>query len=136
MARTAIVTPTALERVAKMVEQGISAMEIANEIGCTLGTLRVRCSQSRISLRHGRLKQGKEDRTNYHESRGSDSTNHHVRKRLSLPLPQETLMQLDEWAAVHGMSAASLATKLLVAVARDSLFAAVLDEPSPTIGHS
>jgi hypothetical protein len=130
MARTAIVTPTALERVAKMVEQGVSAMEIANEIGCTLGTLRVRCSQSRISLR-----KVKEDRTDYHESRGTDSANDHTRKRLSLPLPQETLMQLDEWAAMHGMSAASLATKLLVAVARDSLFAAVLDESSPTIGH-
>jgi hypothetical protein len=136
MARTAIVTPTALERVAKMVEQGISAMEIANEIGCTLGTLRVRCSQSRISLRHVRLKQRKENGPDYHESRGADCANYHARKRLSLPLPQETLVQLDEWAAVHGMSVGSLATKLLVAVARDSLFAAVLDEPSATIGHS
>jgi hypothetical protein len=130
MARTAIVTPTALERVAKLVEQGVSAVEIANEIGCTLGTLRVRCSQSRISLRHCRFK------TDYHESREADSANYNTRRRLSLPLPQETLMQLDEWAAVRGMSAASLAAKLLVAVARDGLFAAVLDESSPTVGHS
>lgn len=128
MTRTAIVTPTALERIAKMVEQGVSAAEIANEIGCTVGTLRVRCSQSRISLRHVRFKKVEGDRAGYAEGREVDSTSYHTRRRLSLTLPQEALIQFDEWAAMHGMSTTSLAAKLLLAIARDSLFAAVLDE--------
>lgn len=128
MPKTAIVTPTALERIAKMVEQGVSAAEIANEIGCTVGTLRVRCSQSRISLRHVRFKKIEGDRADYGEGREVDSASYHRRRRLSLSLPQEALIQFDEWAAMHGMSTTSLAAKLLLVIARDSLFAAVLDE--------
>jgi hypothetical protein len=126
--RTAILTPTALERVAKMVKQGATAAEIADEIGCTLGTLRVRCSQSRISLRHPGFKRVGGNRADYHEGREAGSTNCPPRRRLNLSLPQQTMIQLDEWAAVHGLSAASLAAKLLVTIGRDSLFAAVLDE--------
>ena len=130
MTRPAIVTPAALERVAKMVEQGVRAAEIANEIGCTLGTLRVRCSQSKISLRHSRFKNVEGDGCEV------DSPNYHTRRRLSLQLPSETVINLEEWAAVQGLSTASLAAKLLVAIARDSLFAAVLDEPVPTLRRS
>jgi hypothetical protein len=130
MPKAAIVTPTALERVVKMVEQGVSSAEIANEIGCTLGTLRVRCSQSRISLRHVPFKRVERD------GRGVDSSNDHTRRRLSLQLPPETVIQLEQWAAVRGVSKASLAAKLLVAIAHDSLCAAVLDEPVPTLGPS
>src|SRR5215469_8842809 len=128
MPKTAIVTPTALERVVKMVEQGVSSAEIANEIGCTLGTLRVRCSQSRISLRHVRFTKAEGDGADYPDSCEAESASYHTRRRLSLSLPQEALMQFDEWAAMQGMSTTSLAAKLLVAIARDSLFAAVLDE--------
>jgi hypothetical protein len=127
MGRPAIVTPTALERVAKMVAQGLRAAEIANEIGCTLGTLRVRCSQSRISLRV-RFTKVEGDRADYPDSREVEAGSYHTRRRLSFSLPQEALIQLDEWAALNGISTTSLAAKLLVAIARDSLFAAVLDE--------
>jgi len=160
MGRPAIVTASALERVEKMVRDGIRSAEIANEIGCTLGTLRVRCSQSRISLRHVPFKKAEGDRADDAERREADRTNYHARKTphraipsvararlrgltemsdsgldLTLPLPQDTLTQLDEWAAVHGTSAASLAAKLLVTIARDSLFAAVLDESVATMGR-
>ena len=53
MPRPIILTQTALARVASLVEQGRTAAEIATEMGCTLGTLRVRCSQFGISLRRG-----------------------------------------------------------------------------------
>ena len=129
MAKTVIVTPTALERVAKMVEQGVSSVEIANEIGCTLGTLRVRCSQSRVSLRHDRFKKIEGN------GRAADSANFHTRRRLNLQLPDETVTRLDEWAAVHGVSTSSLAAKLLVTIARDSLCAAVLDESASALGR-
>jgi hypothetical protein len=130
MTRPAIVTPAALERVAKMVEQGVRAAEIANEIGCTLGTLRVRCSQSRISLRHARFTKRCE----------AESASYHTRRRLSLWLPQAALIELDEWATMHRMSTTSLVVKLLVTIARDSLVAAVLDESvsdesAPTLRH-
>src|SRR5215467_3708535 len=51
MSRPAILTQAVLARVASLVDNGRSAAEIASEIGCTLGTLRVRCSQHGISLR-------------------------------------------------------------------------------------
>src|SRR5262252_10479231 len=51
MPRPTILTQAALARVASLVDHGRSAAEIASEIGCTLGTLRVRCSQLGISLR-------------------------------------------------------------------------------------
>ena len=51
MPRPTILTQAALAHVTGLVDQGRSAAEIASEIGCTLGTLRVRCSQLGISLR-------------------------------------------------------------------------------------
>jgi hypothetical protein len=51
MPRPTILTQAALARVASLVDEGRSAAEIASELGCTLGTLRVRCSQHGISLR-------------------------------------------------------------------------------------
>src|SRR5438045_5708432 len=55
MPRPTILTPTALALVKSLVKQGVSAAAIAEEIGCTLGTLRVRCSHLGISLRHGAM---------------------------------------------------------------------------------
>ena len=51
MSRRTIVTEMALARVTSLIDQGQTAAEIASEIGCALGTLRVRCSQHRISFR-------------------------------------------------------------------------------------
>src|SRR5262250_155273 len=51
MPRPTILTQAALAHVTSLVDQGRSAAEIAREIGCTLGTLRVRCCQFGISLR-------------------------------------------------------------------------------------
>ena len=51
MPRPTIFTQAALARVVGLVDHGHSAAQIADEIGCTLGTLRVRCSQHGISLR-------------------------------------------------------------------------------------
>jgi hypothetical protein len=118
MARPPILTSMALERVAEMVNQGVSATEIADELGCTLGTLRVRCSQSRISLRRKARQPGVSSMVPRRSSHG----------KLTLPLPPETLSQLNEWSTLRGVSAASLAAKLLTMIARDGLLAAVLDE--------
>jgi hypothetical protein len=51
MPRPTILTEDQLTRIPGLVGQGWSAAEIADELGCSLGTLRVRCSQFGISLR-------------------------------------------------------------------------------------
>jgi hypothetical protein len=47
-------TPQVVPQIRRWLDQGLSAKDIADNIGCTLGTLRVRCSQLGISLRRGR----------------------------------------------------------------------------------
>jgi hypothetical protein len=69
-------------------------------MGWTIGTLRVRCSQLKISLR---------------------------RRRTKIALPQAILDQLHQRAALIGISAAELAADLLKQIARDNLYNAVLD---------
>ena len=44
-------TPGVLAQVVDYRDRGLSSAEIARELGCTLGTLRVKCSQHKISLR-------------------------------------------------------------------------------------
>jgi hypothetical protein len=51
MARPKKLTSIAVAQIPSWVAHGLSAAEIAEKLGCTLGTLRVRCSQLGISLR-------------------------------------------------------------------------------------
>ncbi len=51
MPNRAKVTPVIIPQIGVWLEQGLCAKEIAKKIGCTYGTLRVRCSQLGISLR-------------------------------------------------------------------------------------
>src|SRR5215472_13474226 len=133
MPRPTILTQAALARVASLVEQGRTAAEIATEIGCTLGTLRVRCSQHGISLR--RRATGSREKTitaaetnvaAQHKSfdRGSSPE---ACIELKVLLPQITTEQLRQRGALRGISGSTLASELLAAVARDGLYDAVLD---------
>jgi hypothetical protein len=150
MPRPTILTQDALARVASMVEQGRSAAEIADEMGCTLGTLRVRCSQLGISLRRRVAGRGKivagmdlvpcaptqavtqckagdhaytvgQSRSVAGESSGEGRT------ELKVLLPQITTEQLRQRGALRGVSGSTLAAELLVTIARDGLYDAVLD---------
>src|SRR5436190_4624869 len=57
MARRRIFTTDVISRIPDWRDQGLSVSEMADRIGCTSGTLRVKCSQLRISLRGpGRLR--------------------------------------------------------------------------------
>jgi len=51
MPRKTLFTPNVMKHIEPWVDQGLSANEIARKIGCTTGTLRVRCSHAHISLR-------------------------------------------------------------------------------------
>jgi len=83
----------------ELIDQGRSDLEIANRLGCTVGTLRVRCSQLKLSLR----------------------------RPAKVVLPQAILDQLNQRAELMGVSTTTLAADLLEEIARDDLYDAVLD---------
>jgi DNA-binding CsgD family transcriptional regulator len=151
MPRPTILTQAALARVASLVEQGRSAAEIADEMGCTLGTLRVRCSQLGISLRR-RAANGSEklvaaiDFASCGQAQAATQCKSveraypvgqcravvgespsEGRTELTVLLPQITTEQLRQRAALRGISGSTLAAELLVTIARDGLYDAVLD---------
>jgi transposase-like protein len=151
MSRPTILTQAVLARVASLVDNGRSAAEIASEIGCTLGTLRVRCSQHGISLRRratgrresaattidlGALAESNAaagrksvDRVNTVDQSQTvvSQSSVEVRAELKVLLPQITTEQLRQRGALRGISGSTLASELLVTIARDGLYDAVLD---------
>jgi hypothetical protein len=145
MARPTILTPTALARVKALVNQGMSAAAIADELGCTLGTLRVRCSQLGISLRRAALEGRERPEALLQYAQGSAAQRCRPaelvttplgrgalasgpRVALSIVVPQVTADQLRHRAALTGVSRATLAAELLSTVTKDNLYDAVLDD--------
>lgn len=90
-----------------LIGQGLSDLEIANRMGCTVGTLRVKCSQLKISLR----------------------------RPAKVVLPQAILDQLTQRATMMGISASALAADLLEEIVRDGLYEAVLDRDGTTMQY-
>ena len=136
MARKKKLTPMVIARIRTWVEQGLRSREIAQNIGCTVGTLRVRCCQLGISLR----------KANPNNDRGA---NHHTRQtpgshqpgpatrpakrdvrrgQLLILMSPSAVHQLQSRAAVKGLSDSRLAATLLEKIAQDDLYDAVLDE--------
>jgi hypothetical protein len=116
--RPRILTTQVMSGIPALVQQGFNTEAIAARLGCTVGTLKVRCSQAQISLR--------------------------VPKEVKVvPLvpspvppkpPKQTLQlsgiamsRLRQRAEAIGVSEAALAMKLLEVIAQDDLFDAVLD---------
>ena len=151
MPRPTILTQAALAHVTNLVDRGLGAAEIATEIGCTLGTLRVWCSQLGISLRRRATGSRKEAVTTMDlvssaeasavaqrksvdqvytaeqsQTLASESSVD-VRIELKVLLPQITAEQLRQRGALRGISGSTLASKLLVTIARDGLYDAVMD---------
>ena len=86
-----------------LVDEGLSDLEIALRMGWTVGTLRARCSQLKISLRRKTV------------------------NRAQIVLSQRILNQLQHRATMMGITASTLAGELLAVIARDGLYDAVLD---------
>jgi len=86
-----------------LLEEGLSDLEIASKMGWTVGTLRARCSQLKISLRRKNV------------------------NRRQFVLPQAIFDQLHQRAAMMGVSTSALAVELLEVITRDELYNAVLD---------
>jgi transposase-like protein len=111
-----ILTKAVLATIPEMVAQGgMRADDIAEKLGCNIGTLKVRCSQAKISLRPPGSRRGR-PRTD----------------ERTIKMSGDALALLQRRAAESGKTEASLARELLEAIARDDLYDAVLDpEPLP-----
>jgi hypothetical protein len=141
MAQHRKLTPIVVSRIGPWVQQGLSANEIAQRIGCTVGTLRVRCSQLKISLRRGAVG----GRGNVATGPGEQALavreflkarqveeaaalSVSINRRLLVVMSPTTIRQLHHKAAVKGLSDSRLAATLLERIAQDDLYDAVLDE--------
>ena len=157
MPRPKLVTPAVIDQIELWVNDGLSAAAIAEKVGCTLGTLRVRCSQFGISLRRkkspvaavgcaaapAQCLQGVpsslgEKRaatplrmvTARTEIDAADGEEH-----LVIRMAPPAIHLLRSRAAKKGISDCALATMLLEIIVRDDLYEAVLDEDSTKTSH-
>jgi hypothetical protein len=125
------ITPALLAAIPALLDLGMGAAEIAFTIGCTVGTLRVRCSQMGISLRRRQVPDdgAKEGARSTPASAGDTPAAAPRRKfqSVTLELPRGTMDRLQERAAAKGISDSQFVSMLLEVIARDDLYAAVLD---------
>jgi hypothetical protein len=124
-------TPNAIVEIQRWLGEGLSADEIAERIGCTVGTLRVRCSQLGISLRRAKQSCGPAQRDAHGTRRVRASARQAgsaPRGLLILSVRRGTLDQLHTHASSKGISGSRFAATLLEKIAEDDLYAAVLDD--------
>jgi hypothetical protein len=107
-----IFTPQIFEQISNLVAQGVGAAEIAQKIGCTLNSLRVKCSQQGICLRR----------------RSKVPSEGKPQERLPIKLPGDIAVLLHQQAWERGVSAPRFAAALLETILRDNLCDAVIDQ--------
>ena len=120
-------TPDVVSEIRLLVDQGQSCEEIAKHVGCTVGTLRVRCSQFGISLRRKK----KQDPTPQPAKLLAKKKS----KTISVPLSHLIIEQLRSRAQSKHVDGATLAVTLLERIVPDNLFEAVLDD-GPSVSRA
>jgi IS30 family transposase len=114
--RSDIFTPAAVRMIRRLAEQGQSAAEIAEAIGSTPGSVRVKCCRLKIRLRRAR-------------GRSSERQHRFIRgKKLEVSLPPAVYADLKRKAHALHKTADDLAGGLLEAVVTSNIYDAVLDE--------
>src|SRR6478736_5022561 len=114
-----------------LVQQGLDAEAIAARLGCTVGTLKVRCSQAQISLRVPKevkvvpLVPLAPVPTTPKSSQSKRCFAFAV--PTTLQLSRVAMSRLRQRANAMGVTEAALVTTLLEMIAQDDLFDAVLD---------
>jgi hypothetical protein len=113
-----------------LVQQGLNAEAIAARLGCTVGTLRVRCSQAQISLRVPK-------KINVVPLVPASPAKPQQSKQCiafavptTLQLSRVAMSRLRQRAEATGMTEAELVTTLIEVIAQDDLYDAVLDNKS------
>ena len=114
-----------------LVQQGLNAEAIAARLGCTVGTLKVRCSQAQISLR---LPKEVKVVPLVPLAPAAPAPKPTQSKRCfafavptTLQLSRVAMSRLRQRANAMGVTEAALVTTLLEMIAQDDLFDAVLD---------
>jgi hypothetical protein len=133
MPRQKVFTPSVVAQIGCWVDEGLNATEIAEKVGCKLGTLRVRCSQLGIALRRQRVDE-KTPRSISQSLKRQVLRQKSDDGRLVLSLPHDTINCLRQQALLRGTSESGLAAILLQTVAEDGLYEAVLDENEQNTG--
>lgn len=108
-----ILTRDILATIPALIESGKNRYDIANMLGCTPGTLAVKCSIAKISL---------DSRT----GRGRLFGNLRVLKMLRLS--KQTFLDLQSQAEARGITTKQLIYDILEIIATDDLYLAVLGE--------
>ena len=119
-----------------LVQQGLNAEAIAARLGCTVGTLKVRCSQHQISLRVPKevkvvpmvplvpASPAKPPQSKRCFAFAGPTT------PTTLQLSRVAMSRLRQRAEATGMTEAELVTTLIEMIAQDDLYDAVLDNKS------
>jgi len=126
--RPSILTKDVMAGIPVLVQQGLNTEAIAARLGCTAGTLKVRCSQAQISLRIPKEvkvvplvplvpppKPPKQKRS------------YAFAVPTTLQLSRVAMSRLRQRAEATGVNEAELVTNLLEMIAQDDLYDAVLD---------
>jgi hypothetical protein len=111
--RRSIFSPDTFWLIEGFVAQGLSAQEIADKVGCKLGTLRVKCSQHGLSLRRWS---------------GMTRKSGRAPRRLVTSIADKVLLDLQRHAEKRGVSRANFAGALLETIVRDGLYNAIIDD--------
>jgi hypothetical protein len=126
--RRTIFTKELFADIPVLVQQGLKAEAIAARLGCTVGTLKVRCSQAQISLRVPKEVKVVPLVPAPKPPKPSQS------KRCfafavptTLQLSRVAMSRLHQRAEATGMTEAELVTTLIEVIAQDDLYDAVLD---------
>lgn len=107
--------------VREMAARGCSAREIAEVIGSTPSSVRVKCSQQKIRLKRGRGR----------SSNGRLGQPEESRVRVVAYLPEQIYAVLVQRAHELRKPPSMLASILLSAIATSELYQAVLDDAAP-----
>jgi hypothetical protein len=121
---TTILTKEKLDSIPALIVDGLSNEQIAAQLGCTLGTLKVRCSKHGISLsrRPARTTPPPVPRP---PPKAVPQT------ALQLQISRLSMLRLQKHANDKGLVATRLAAELLEMIITDDLYVAVLDhEPA------
>ena len=110
-----------------LVQQGLNTEAIAARLGCTAGTLKVRCSQARISLRTPKQVEMVPLVPAPRPPKPPQSKPCFAfAVPTTLQLSRVAMSRLRQRAEAPGMTGAELVMKLLEMIAQDDLYDAVL----------
>ena len=129
--RPSILTKDVMAGIPVLVQQGLNAEAIAARLGCTAGTLKVRCSQAQISLRVPKEVKVVPLVPLVPASHAAQAAKAKRCFAFAVPttlqLSKVAMSRLRQRAEATGMTEADLVTTLIEVIAQDDLYDAVLD---------